>query len=155
MTVVRSMMKQLHPLILTELGLKATLEDMVNQWEDRHTPMSFNLNCDDAVDMLNRTIVIQIFRVIQESLTNIVRHANASHVTINIEIKSNPDVLVLSITDDGKGCDLDKIPSGFGLLGMEERIKLLGGSFKIQSQVNQGTQINAQLPLSCHNLVKP
>ncbi|MEE9338022.1 MAG: ATP-binding protein [Methylococcaceae bacterium] len=148
MTVVRSMMKQLHPLILTELGLKATLEDMVNQWEDRHASMSFNLNCDDAVDMLGRTIVIQIFRVIQESLTNIIRHADANHVTINIKIKSNPDVLDLSIIDDGQGCNLDKITSGFGLLGMEERINLLGGSFKIQSQVNQGTQINAQLPLS-------
>ncbi len=148
MTVVRSMMKQLHPLILTELGLKATLEDMVNQWEDRYASMSFNLNCDDAVDMLDRTIVIQIFRVIQESLTNIIRHANANHVTINIKIKSNPDALDLSIIDDGQGCNLDKITSGFGLLGMEERINLLGGSFKIQSQVNQGTQINAQLPLS-------
>jgi len=148
MTVVRSMMKQLHPLILTELGLKATLEDMVNQWEDRHASMSFNLNCDDAVDMLGRTIVIQIFRVIQESLTNIIRHAGANHVTINIKIKSNPDALDLSIIDDGQGCNLDKITSGFGLLGMEERINLLGGSFKIQSQVNQGTQINAQLPLS-------
>ncbi len=148
MTVVRSMMKQLHPLILTELGLKATLEDMVNQWEERYAPMSFNLNCDDTVDMLDRTILIQIFRVIQESLTNIIRHADASHVTINIEIKSNPDALDLSITDDGQGYNLDKMTSGFGLLGMEERIKLLGGSFKIQSQVNQGTQINAQLPLS-------
>jgi two-component system sensor histidine kinase UhpB len=142
------MMKQLHPLILTELGLKATLEDLVTHWEDRNTPISFSLHCDDAVDKLDRTIVIQIFRVIQESLTNIIRHANANHVTINIKIKSNPDALDLSIIDDGQGCNLDKITSGFGLLGMKERINLLGGSFKIQSQVNQGTQINAHLPLS-------
>ena len=147
MTVVRSMMKQLHPLILTELGLKATLEDMVTHWEDRNTPISFSLHCDDAVDKLDKPRVIQIFRVIQESLTNIIRHANASHVTINLEIKTTPDALDLSITDNGQGCKIDEMTSGFGLLGMEERIKLLGGSFKIQSQVNQGTQVNAQIPL--------
>ncbi len=147
MTVVRSMMKQLHPLILTELGLKATLEDMVNHWEDRSTPTSFNLHCDDAVDELDRTLIIQIFRVIQESLTNIIRHADASYVTINIEIKTKPDTLDLLITDDGKGCDMEQITSGFGLSGMEERVKLLGGSFKIQSQIEQGMQIEVQIPI--------
>ncbi|MCK5830435.1 MAG: histidine kinase [Methylococcales bacterium] len=147
MTVVRTMMKQLHPLILTELGLKATLEDMVNQWENRNAPISFTLHCDDGVDMLDRTIVIQVFRVIQESLTNIIRHAEASCVTIKLEIKENPNELDLLITDDGKGCNLSQMTTGFGLLGMEERIKLLGGCFKIQSQVNQGMQINVKIPL--------
>jgi two-component system sensor histidine kinase UhpB len=61
MTVVRSMMRELHPLILTELGLKATLEDMVHQWEVRNTLTSFNLSCDDKVDALDRVIVIQTF----------------------------------------------------------------------------------------------
>jgi len=146
-TVVRSMMKQLHPLILTELGLKATLEDIVNQWESRNNLISFTLHCDSEVDSLERTVVIQIFRVIQESLTNIIRHADASHVTINLELKENPDRLELLIIDDGQGCELAKTTSGFGLLGMEERIKLLGGRFKIQSQIKQGTQIDVKIPL--------
>ena len=148
MTVVRSMMKQLHPLILTELGLKATLEDLLHHWEVRHAPTVFTLHYDDAVDQLEQTIVIQIFRVIQESLTNIVRHAQASQVDISLQINSESDTLVLSITDDGVGCDLEQILSGFGLLGMKERIKLLGGDFKIQSQVNKGLQIKAEIPLS-------
>jgi two-component system sensor histidine kinase UhpB len=147
MTVVRSMMKQLHPLILTELGLKATLEDLLQQWESRSAAMTFSLHCDEAVDSIDRTIVIQVFRVIQESLTNIIRHAHASHVTINLEISTSPATLDLLVSDDGQGCDLDRVVSGFGLLGMEERIKLLGGSFKLQSQVNKGLQINATIPL--------
>ncbi|NOR72176.1 MAG: histidine kinase [Methylomarinum sp.] len=147
MTVVRSMMKQLHPLILTELGLKATLEDMLHHWEVRNAPTVFTLHYDGAVDEIEQTIVIQIFRVIQESLTNIIRHAQASQVNISLQISSNPGRLVLSVTDDGQGCDLDQLASGFGLLGMEERIKLLGGDFKIQSQVNKGLQIKAQIPL--------
>ena len=148
MTVVRSMMKQLHPLILTELGLKATLEDMVHHWEMRNAPTSFSLYCDDRVDALDRVIIIQSFRVIQESLTNIIRHAEAKKVSISLEITTKPNALIILITDDGKGCHLDHMTLGFGLLSMEERIKLLGGVFKIESQVNQGMQINAHIPLS-------
>ncbi|OQK16806.1 histidine kinase [Methyloprofundus sedimenti] len=147
MTVVRSMMKQLHPLILTELGLKATLDDLLHHWEVRNTPTMFTLHYDDAVDQIDRTIVIQIFRVIQESLTNIIRHAQATQVNISLQIKPDSDKLILLITDDGLGCDLDQLSSGFGLLGMKERIKLLGGDFKIQSQVNKGLQIKAEIPL--------
>lgn len=146
-TVVRSMMKQLHPLILTELGLKATLEDLLLHWESRNAPTKFTLHCDDEVDQIGRTIVIQVFRVIQESLTNIIRHAEAKQVHIDLQIKPNSDTLTLSITDDGVGCDLEQLEAGFGLLGMKERIKLLGGDFKLHSQINKGMQIKAHIPL--------
>ena len=147
MSVLRSMMKQLHPLILTELGLKATLEDLVNNWEERNPAISFTLHCDDAVDNMDRTIIIQVFRVIQECLTNIIRHANASHVTISLTIKPEPRSLHLLVSDNGQGCRSDNITSGFGILGMKERIKLLGGDFKLQSQPNEGMEIKAQIPL--------
>ena len=147
MTVVRSMMKQLHPLVLTELGLKATLEDMIQQWELRDTTLSFNLQYDEAVDSIDKIKVIQIYRVIQEGLTNVIRHANASHVTISLMIKSDVNTLSLLISDDGQGCNLKGVASGFGLLGMEERVKLLGGQFTIKSKTNQGTQIIANIPL--------
>ncbi len=153
MTVVRSMMKQLHPLSLTELGLKATLEDLIYHWEVKNTTTSFRLYCDNDVDLIDGSMMIQIFRVIQESLTNIIRHARANHVIISLDIKHSPemlypDTLYLLVIDDGQGCHLNKITSGFGLLGMEERIKLLGGVFKIQSDVNEGMKITAQIPLA-------
>jgi len=148
MTVLRSMMKQLHPLMLTELGLKATLEDLLNHWESRTPSTTFELQVDDAVDKINKTTIIQIFRVIQESLTNILRHACASQVTINLHIKTKPRVLLVLINDDGQGCDLNKVSSGFGLQGMAERIKLLGGEFTLQSQPEQGMQIKAKIPLA-------
>ncbi len=136
MWVVRSMMKHLHPLMLTELGLKATLEDLVHHWAIKYTACSFSLQCDDAVDKIDHTIVIHIFRVIQESLTNIIRHAQAQHVIINLSIKTTSNILYLLITDDGRGCDLEHKTPGFGLLGMEERISFLGGDFKLQSRSN-------------------
>ncbi|NOR68900.1 MAG: histidine kinase [Methylomarinum sp.] len=144
-TVVRSMMKQLHPLILTELGLKATLEDLLNHWAERTSTLSFTLHCDDAVDNMDGTITIQIYRVIQECLTNIVRHANASHAIVSLTIEA--DSLYLQVTDDGQGCHLDATSSGFGLLGMKERIKLLGGNFSVHSSPNEGVKINAQIPI--------
>ncbi|MDQ7090216.1 MAG: sensor histidine kinase [Methylococcales bacterium] len=146
-TIVRSMMKQLHPLMLTELGLKATLEDLVHHWRANTTQISFKLHCDEAVDKIDPSIVIHVFRVIQESLTNIIRHANANQVTIHLNITPSPNTLHLLITDDGQGCNLTHIHSGFGLLGMEERIKLLGGDFKIDSEIHKGMKIIAQIPL--------
>ncbi len=148
MVVVRSMMKQLHPLVLTELGLKATVEDLLHQWETRNTSTLFSLDCDEEVEQLDHTVAIQVFRVIQESLTNIMRHAVAKQVHVRLQFSQQPARLLLSICDDGVGCNLKQQAGGFGLLGMEERIKLLGGKFIIQSQINQGMQLYAEIPLS-------
>jgi len=149
MGVVRSMMQQLHPLILTELGLKATLEDMVNHWSERNPELSLSLQCCDEVDYLEKHATIQIFRVIQECLTNVVRHAQASHVTIALEVTDDAETyLQCRIQDDGRGCDLSNTARGFGLLGMKERIQSLAGKLTLQSQPNQGMTITASIPLS-------
>lgn len=150
MTVVRSMMHQLHPLVLTELGLKATMEDLLNHWSIRNPELKLTITCPDEVDDLEQKITIQIFRVVQECLTNIVRHAQASQATISLEIDHQAETgtaLRLQVTDDGQGCAADKIKTGFGLLGMRERINSLGGEFTIQTQPQQGMSIIATIPL--------
>ncbi len=147
MTVVRTMMQQLHPMILTDLGLKATLEDLVGHWSERNPELTFMMQCVDEVDHLDKKITIQVFRVIQECLTNINRHAKASSVKINLSIRPQPDRLILSVSDDGQGCLPENVSSGFGLLGMKERIKSLEGDFKIQSQPGKGMKINAEIPI--------
>ncbi|MFW5443530.1 MAG: ATP-binding protein [Methylococcaceae bacterium] len=146
MVVVRSMMQQLHPLVLTELGLKATLEDLVSHWLEINPSMSFTLQCDDKVDLLDSKITIQVFRVIQECLTNVIRHADASRVTINLSMVASLDSLHLLVIDNGKGCQLGNGESGFGLLGMKERINSLGGKLEIQSRPGEGMKITAQIP---------
>ncbi|MGR9014872.1 MAG: histidine kinase, partial [Gammaproteobacteria bacterium] len=87
MTVVRSMMHQLHPLVLTELGLKATMEDLLNHWAIRNPELKLTIACPDQVDDLEQKITIQVFRVVQECLTNIVRHAQANQASISLEIE--------------------------------------------------------------------
>jgi two-component system sensor histidine kinase UhpB len=149
-TVVRSMMRNLHPLSLTELGLKATLEDLFNQWTIRNPELKLHLNCSDDVDSLEQKITIQVFRIVQECITNIVRHAQAEQAVICLEIMSQATSgkqLRLQVTDNGRGCEPEQVKMGFGLLGMRERIKSLGGEFRLQAQPQQGMNIIATIPL--------
>lgn len=146
MTVVRSMMHQLHPLILTELGLKTALEDLLNHWSVRNPELKLDLVCPDEVDNLEQKITIQVFRVVQECLTNIVRHAKAERTIIILAIKTGK-VLNLEVTDNGQGCAPAMIKTGFGLLGMRERINSLDGELTIQTQPGQGMSITATIPL--------
>lgn len=149
MTVVRSMMQQLHPLVLTELGLKATLEDMVNHWSERNPELDLQIQCRDEVDRLDKNITIQVFRVIQECLTNVIRHAQARRVTIDLQIAQQPrKSLQLKVADDGQGCDLKTVNRGFGLRGMNERIKSLDGELAVESKSGAGMTVTAWIPLS-------
>ncbi|OQW79950.1 MAG: histidine kinase [Proteobacteria bacterium ST_bin11] len=148
MTVVRSMMQQLHPLVLTELGLKATLEEMVNHWSERNADLQLTIRCSDAVDGLDKNLTIQVFRVIQECLTNVVRHAHAQSVIIDLEKLDFPQAyLQLKVQDDGRGCDLLTTSQGFGLLGIKERIKSLDGELQVVSRPGSGMLVNARIPL--------
>jgi two-component system sensor histidine kinase UhpB len=143
-------MHQLHPLILTELGLRATMEDLLNHWTLRNPALKLNIDCTDEVDTLEQKIAIQVIRIVQECLTNIVRHAQARQASIRLEIVQ-PSItgraLQLRVTDDGQGCAADRIKTGFGLLGMRERINSLGGELTIQTRPQQGMSITASIPL--------
>ena len=87
-----------------------------------------------------------VTRAVAESLTNIARHARASHASLNIA--AHEKYLTLTIQDDGVGFDPNKIPSDhYGLLGMRERIRLIGGDFSIESSLQKGTILNIEIPL--------
>ena len=150
MIVVGSMMHQLHPLILSELGLKATLEDLVNHWAVRNPALSISLNSPDEVDLFEQKISIQVFRIVQECITNSIRHAKASKVVISLEILQESairSVLRLQVTDDGQGCSLEKLKTGFGLLGMRQRVNSLTGELTIKTLPNEGMSIIAIIPV--------
>lgn len=144
--VLRSMMQQLHPLVLTELGLKATLEEMVNHWSERNPDLQLSINCGDEVDSLDKNSTRQIFRVIQECLTNVIRHAQARQVWINLHRQHGENKLCLHVSDDGQGCDLQNLNRGFGLRGIKERVKSLEGEVSLHSQPGAGMRISAWIP---------
>jgi two-component system sensor histidine kinase UhpB len=144
--VVRSMMRTLHPLSLTDLGLVATLTDLVNEWGRRHPSLHVTLDYDEAIDKLDAEVAIHIYRIVQESLTNVVRHAKASQAAVTIELSGtepNKKVLV-NVTDDGVGGATEG--EGFGILAMRERVESMGGQFSFTSLSGQGVSIRAWMP---------
>ena len=149
MAVVRSMMQQLHPMVLTELGLKATLEDLVNHWSERNPELELTIHCDEELDTVDKSITIQAFRVIQECLTNVIRHAQAQHVSIDLELQdTTPAALQLTVQDDGQGCNLKTVKHGFGMLGMQERVKSMHGELVYHSQPGAGMTVSVWMPLA-------
>jgi two-component system sensor histidine kinase UhpB len=146
-SVVRSMMKNLHPLILTELGLSASLHDLITHWHTRALSLKISLECDVEIDVIEAKIAIQVFRIIQEGITNAVRHAQAKKLLISLHLNHCSD-LVIIIEDDGVGCDKRTLCLGFGLLGMQARVKSLKGSMQILTAKNQGMKINITIPVN-------
>jgi len=145
--VVRSMMRTLHPLSLAELGLGATLTDLVNEWHRRHADLLILMDYDARLESLDKDVAIHVYRVIQECLTNVVRHANAAEVTVKVECDKSDALsprVDLIVTDNGNGGKVDG--HGFGILAMRERVENLGGQFSIKSSIGMGTQVYAWIP---------
>lgn len=140
--VVRSMMRTLHPLSLTELGLGATLSELIREWQRRSTNLQFDLNYDISLEKLSPDITIHVYRIVQECLTNVVRHANASEATVLVAKRGNK--VWITVSDNGQGNQLNS--PGFGLLGMRERAENLGGKFEIESAQQGGVNVVVQLP---------
>ena len=139
---VRSIINDLRPAVL-DLGLPAALEWQVSQFK-RRSGIDCQLQIDHDEFVLNDKYATTLFRIVQEALTNIVRHAKASHVQIRMQRLD--EQLLVKISDDGIGIGDAHQTHGFGLVGMKERIYALGGTFSIDSKPGQGTAIVLSIP---------
>lgn len=144
--VVQAMTSRLRPVALDELGLVGALEHDLMGWRQRLPETCFTLNIGAIPQDIDESVAIALYRVAQEGLTNIVRHAKARHVRVELDVVPESAVLRLSLQDDGRGVDLKDIRRGLGLLGMRERIEALGGVFCIEAQPGQGFRLNASVP---------
>ncbi|MFM2400387.1 MAG: hypothetical protein RL341_2544, partial [Pseudomonadota bacterium] len=141
----RRIAADLRPLMLDDLGLMAALEWLTQDFT-RRTAVPCDLAVDDAVVEVDQRVQSALYRAVQECLTNVARHAHASHV--KIELKVLESAVHLSVTDDGRGISqADQARRGsFGLIGMRERVYILGGTVDISSMPGTGTQINIVMP---------
>jgi two-component system sensor histidine kinase UhpB len=146
--VARRMMRQLRPAILDEFGLISALQDMIDDWNSRHEDVFCHFEFNGKFDELGEEVNISIYRVIQESLTNIIKHAQATDVSVCLQrVEKDPVCNIgvkLIIKDNGVGFD-DSNQRGLGLLGMRERIEALKGSFEMESAINEGVEIIVSL----------
>ncbi|MDF1588532.1 MAG: histidine kinase [Gammaproteobacteria bacterium] len=151
--VVHNMITRLRPSPLDDLGLVPTLEGSIEAWRQRQPEISFIVDFSGKLDSLNESINMTVFRVIQESITNAVRHANASEIKVSVanefNLKLLKQQLVIEISDNGKGMEVHDFHSDvdFGLLGMRERARSMGGTFELTSALGQGLAIVVTIPL--------
>jgi two-component system sensor histidine kinase UhpB len=141
------LVRRLRPTALDELGLVAALEAGVARWRGTNKDLDVQLSMGGELDGLGETLNLAIYRIVQEAITNCLRHARARHLYIDLTRAPGADSgLQLEIRDDGAGFDAARTAGGSGLAGMRERVALLGGSLQLLSEPGQGVTIRAELP---------
>ena len=141
---LRRISEDLRPAMLDSLGLAAAVEHHVAQFSER-TGIPCRLSMNREEFELDDRLATTVFRIVQETLTNVARHAGASEVSV--QIFETEDGIRLSMRDNGRGFSGANAKKTFGLLGMRERIAMLGGRLEIDSRPGQGTRIEGWLPL--------
>lgn len=143
---VRRISAELRPSILDDLGLNAALEWQLEEFRAR-TGIACVLTSRLGPKTLDPDRATALFRIFQEALTNVARHAQASRVTVTIE--ETKDSLTLSIEDNGRGIRAEELaqPQSFGLLGVRERVHLLEGDIDIRGIPGEGTHVAVRIPI--------
>jgi PAS domain S-box-containing protein len=148
---IREICLNLRPSILDDLGLTPTLNWYINRFSQR-VDQRVDYHIDPLPTRLTPEVETTFYRGVQEALTNIVKHARAGR--INIKLVSDVDDIRLTVVDNGRGFDitqLDQLPDpdrGIGLIGLRERISLLGGRFNLASRPGQGTTLEIFFPIA-------
>jgi PAS domain S-box-containing protein len=144
---VRKISTELRPSLLDDFGLVDAIEWQATEFEKR-TGISCKVKSFVKQTLTNKKIEITLFRIFQESLTNILRHASAREISVQLLLAEN--TVELSIADDGVGMDLNTVKSKktLGLMGMKERVYMVDGEYNITSNVGKGTTITVSVPIN-------
>ena len=142
---IRHVSHDLHPGVLKHAGLAAAVMHHCAEVQ-RHHSLTVNVSTPDDLDTLDFRIALCLYRVTQEALTNIVRHARAT--AASVELARTDAVIDLRVVDDGIGfVATERTPTGLGLRSIDERVRLVGGTVCVQSQPGRGTHLVVQIPL--------
>jgi signal transduction histidine kinase len=151
--IAHAIIRRLRPSGLDHLGLGETLRDAVGSWSQRHPEVRWDLVLSGELENLGEAVNITVYRIVQETLTNVVRHAAATRAQISVSreaIGPAGDAVVVRVQDDGRGLEPSGASdgAGFGLVGMRERVQAFGGSFEISGAPGEGVAVRAVLPLA-------
>ncbi len=150
------MLDRLRPLVLEQMGLSEGLRQLLASWQARHPHVAWSLQMPRNLDEPSEAISLTLYRVVQEAVTNAIRHAQASVIEIGLELRSEgmggdcqsaPGArsVLLSVADNGRGLP-HNLRYGFGLLGMTERVRRLGGTLTIMNAHPTGVVVLARIP---------
>jgi glucose-6-phosphate-specific signal transduction histidine kinase len=145
--VTRGLMERLRPVALDELGIADALRHQVSEWQRRNPGVRCTLEVKGRLDELGEQINMSVYRVVQECLTNVARHAGASAVEVSVD--GSYGELSVCIRDDGAGMPaVSGRRPGLGLVGLRERVDALGGRFEVAERTPHGVEIRARIPVA-------
>jgi signal transduction histidine kinase len=141
---LRALAVELRPTALDDFGLQAALERLVDTF-GRRTGLAIELLVSGVEQRLGEQVETGLYRIVQEGLTNVAKHAGAAHVSVIL--RGHDDALSLVVEDDGRGFDQSRPGQGLGLVSMRERVELLAGNLRIESSPGQGTTVAVEVPV--------
>jgi PAS domain S-box-containing protein len=146
--MTRHIAYQMHPSILDDLGLVASLRSLCREFSERTADIELNFSSGEAHAPVSREVASCLYRIAQQSLENIAQHAAARHVSVTLQFRKG--TASLTIADDGVGFDISVVQGqgGLGLIGMAERARSVHAKFSISTRPGQGTRIAVEVPLS-------
>lgn len=147
----RRMSRRLRPAALDTLGLAGGLQTLIGQWRSMPSPITIVDDIDRDCDQVEPYVATHVYRIVQEALSNALRHSRAERITIQVRIVAGAQ-LHLGIADDGHGFDPSVQRPGLGLIGIRERIKALGGTLDLRSSAYAGCALQVSLPLAAPRL---
>ncbi len=147
---LQGLIAELRPAALDQIGVAAAIESLIDRFASR-TDLEFEVDVDLAHDrgeaQARPTPELEstIYRLVQEGLTNAIKHADATRARVAIE--EHDDMITVRIEDDGNGFDMTSVRRGFGLTGMQERVEMAGGEIAFEGRDGGGTLIRVKLPV--------
>jgi two-component system sensor histidine kinase UhpB len=143
----RTMLDRLRPMALGHVPLKEMLGQLTRDRARQSPQISFGFTAENLSRSYGDSVDLTVYRCIQESLTNAVRHAEPKHVNVQLRHNDATAMLELMIRDDGRGMTPAAVPIGLGIRGMQERVEGLGGQYRIDSEPGRGTCVHIAIPL--------
>jgi two-component system sensor histidine kinase UhpB len=143
----RRLVRRLRPEVLDMLGLHGAVEEMVNHYRDS-SGVRFEFHSEGDFSKIGNELAISAYRIVQEALSNIMKHARARHARVSLILSDAHHALRIEVQDDGDGFDPAVAGEGIGIIGMRERVFALGGSMQVRSRPEEGTLVAIALPLA-------
>jgi two-component system CheB/CheR fusion protein len=140
---VRLMSHRLHPSVIEDLGLTAALRTLVEEFAESEK-MIATFSAQDTPDEISVPVATGLYRIAQEALRNVAKHAGKTHVRVTL--RGNGGALQLQVADFGHGFDMDGTPAGLGLISMEERARMMGATLAVESSLGQGATVTVDVP---------
>jgi len=144
--IFRSMLQRLRPPELDELGVQGAITELFNYWVSRHPQHHAYLSIEGDFKQLDEYRQLTLYRLVQECLTNVSRHAGEEALDVKVSIRCNTNLVSLNVTDNGIGYHSCLATNGYGLSGMRDRVEALSGSIDISTTIGKGVVLSATFP---------